>query len=170
MELLNVFCWVVFKRAVILLLLIRIRRPIRLEERMTASETFGSVAEGVYLPILFVVQGEAKLLDLGLSRVVSKSEMDNARYSMTGDVGSARYMAPEVLRAQRSASFSHVVHEKSIALEYIFLIWRLLAVALWFTPSPIGYPIRLPHTPHSCHPQCSERAWPKWQWKRWRCA
>lgn len=42
------------------------------------------------------IQGDVKLLDLGLSRVVSKSEMDNARYNMTGETGSARYMAPEV--------------------------------------------------------------------------
>ena len=47
------------------------------------------------LPCL-LPQGDVKLLDLGLSRVVSKSEMDNARYNMTGETGSARYMAPEV--------------------------------------------------------------------------
>lgn len=42
------------------------------------------------------IQGDVKLLDLGLSRLVSKSEMDNAMYKMTGETGSARYMAPEV--------------------------------------------------------------------------
>lgn len=43
-------------------------------------------------------QGDVKLLDLGLSKVVSKSEMDNAKYNMTGETGSTRYMAPEVCR------------------------------------------------------------------------
>lgn len=44
----------------------------------------------------FSAEGDLKLLDLGLSKVVSKSEMDNAAYNMTGETGSARYMAPEV--------------------------------------------------------------------------
>lgn len=44
----------------------------------------------------FTAEGDLKLLDLGLSKVVSKSEMDNAAYIMTGGTGSARYMAPEV--------------------------------------------------------------------------
>lgn len=44
----------------------------------------------------FSAEGDLKLLDLGLSKVVSKSEMDNAAYNMTGETGSVRYMAPEV--------------------------------------------------------------------------
>lgn len=44
----------------------------------------------------FSSEGDLKLLDLGLSKVVSKSEMDNAAYNMTGETGSVRYMAPEV--------------------------------------------------------------------------
>lgn len=50
----------------------------------------------------FSSEGDLKLLDLGLSKVVSKSEMDNAAYNMTGETGSVRYMAPEVW--SRSAS------------------------------------------------------------------
>lgn len=44
----------------------------------------------------FSSEGDLKLLDLGLSKVLSKSEMDNASYNMTGETGSVRYMAPEV--------------------------------------------------------------------------
>ncbi|CAM9489288.1 unnamed protein product [Scytosiphon promiscuus] len=44
----------------------------------------------------FDAQGNLKLIDLGLGRVVSKSGDDNATYRMTGETGSLRYMAPEV--------------------------------------------------------------------------
>lgn len=44
----------------------------------------------------FNADGDLKLLDLGLSKVVSKSEVDNAMFNMTGETGSVRYMAPEV--------------------------------------------------------------------------
>eukprot|EP00752_Nemacystus_decipiens_P007988 g7136.t1 len=44
----------------------------------------------------FDAQGNLKLIDLGLGRVVSKSTDDKATYRMTGETGSLRYMAPEV--------------------------------------------------------------------------
>ncbi|CAN0063951.1 unnamed protein product [Pylaiella littoralis] len=44
----------------------------------------------------FDAQGNLKLIDLGLGRVVSKAADDQATYSMTGETGSLRYMAPEV--------------------------------------------------------------------------
>lgn len=52
----------------------------------------------------FSAEGDLKLLDLGLSKVVSKSEMANATYNMTGETGSARYMAPEVIMDDGSHS------------------------------------------------------------------
>eukprot|EP00903_Cladosiphon_okamuranus_P011854 g11136.t1 len=44
----------------------------------------------------FDAQGNLKLIDFGLGRVVSKSTEDKATYRMTGETGSLRYMAPEV--------------------------------------------------------------------------
>eukprot|EP00904_Undaria_pinnatifida_P012454 jgi/Undpi1/8339/HiC_scaffold_25.g10808.m1 len=44
----------------------------------------------------FDADGNLKLIDMGLSRVVAKSTEDNATYRMTGETGSLRYMAPEV--------------------------------------------------------------------------
>ncbi|CAM9256918.1 unnamed protein product [Ectocarpus sp. 12 AP-2014] len=44
----------------------------------------------------FDAQGNLKLIDLGLGRVVSKAADDKATYQMTGETGSLRYMAPEV--------------------------------------------------------------------------
>ncbi|CAN0454116.1 unnamed protein product, partial [Laminaria digitata] len=64
------------------------------------------------------IQGDVKLLDLGLSRVVSKSEMDNARYNMTGETGSARYMAPEVAE-------SRPYNEKVDVYSYGVILWEM---------------------------------------------
>ncbi|CAM9415839.1 unnamed protein product [Discosporangium mesarthrocarpum] len=46
--------------------------------------------------IAFDASGNLKLIDMGLSKVVTKKEEDNAVYMMTGETGSLRYMAPEV--------------------------------------------------------------------------
>eukprot|EP00904_Undaria_pinnatifida_P012456 jgi/Undpi1/8340/HiC_scaffold_25.g10809.m1 len=66
----------------------------------------------------FSAEGDVKLLDLGLSRVVSKSEMDNARYNMTGETGSARYMAPEVAE-------SRPYNEKVDVYSYGVILWEM---------------------------------------------
>ncbi|CAM9205077.1 unnamed protein product [Choristocarpus tenellus] len=44
----------------------------------------------------FDASGNLKLIDMGLSKVISKKEDDKAVYMMTGETGSLRYMAPEV--------------------------------------------------------------------------
>ena len=48
------------------------------------------------LSFLSQSQGDLKLLDLGLAKVVTKSEMMDTVYHLTGGMGSYRYMAPEV--------------------------------------------------------------------------
>lgn len=40
--------------------------------------------------------GVAQQFDFGLARVVKRRNRVNARYEMTGETGSMRYMAPEV--------------------------------------------------------------------------
>eukprot|EP00903_Cladosiphon_okamuranus_P011855 g11137.t1 len=66
----------------------------------------------------FTGEGELKLLDLGLSKVVSKSEMDNAAYNMTGETGSARYMAPEVAE-------SRPYNEKVDVYSFGIVLWEM---------------------------------------------
>ncbi len=46
--------------------------------------------------IAFDSMGNVKLIDFGLSCLVTKSGVSNSTYIMTGLVGSLRYMAPEV--------------------------------------------------------------------------
>lgn len=69
----------------------------------------------------FSESGDVKLLDLGLSRLVSKSEMDNAMYKMTGETGSARYMAPEVAE-------SRPYNEKVDVYSYGMVLWEMTAL------------------------------------------
>lgn len=45
-------------------------------------------------------EGELKLYDFGLCRCVKKRTKDNEVYEMTGNTGSLRYMAPEVVLGQ----------------------------------------------------------------------
>ncbi|CAN0063883.1 unnamed protein product [Pylaiella littoralis] len=66
----------------------------------------------------FSAEGDLKLLDLGLSKVVSKSEMANATYNMTGETGSARYMAPEVAE-------SRPYNEKVDVYSFGIVIWEM---------------------------------------------
>ncbi|CAM9636717.1 unnamed protein product, partial [Hapterophycus canaliculatus] len=66
----------------------------------------------------FSAEGDLKLLDLGLSKVVSKSEMDNAAYNMTGGTGSARYMAPEVAE-------SRPYNEKVDVYSFGIVLWEM---------------------------------------------
>eukprot|EP00752_Nemacystus_decipiens_P007986 g7135.t1 len=66
----------------------------------------------------FTAEGDLKLLDLGLSKVVSKSEMDNAAYNMTGETGSVRYMAPEVAE-------SRPYNEKVDVYSFGIVLWEM---------------------------------------------
>ncbi|CAM9193127.1 unnamed protein product [Choristocarpus tenellus] len=49
----------------------------------------------------FKADGTLKLFDFGLARVVKRRNRVNARYEMTGETGSMRYMAPEVRRDKK---------------------------------------------------------------------
>lgn len=64
----------------------------------------------------FDIRGETKLFDFGLAREVPEGKMDDV-FRMSGKVGTARYMAPEVCLCKPYNvkadvfSFSHVFHE-----------------------------------------------------------
>ena len=47
--------------------------------------------------VAFDADGHLKLIDFGLSICVQRTETDNEVYQMTGETGSMRYMAPEVI-------------------------------------------------------------------------
>jgi hypothetical protein len=47
--------------------------------------------------VAFDADGHLKLIDFGLSICVKRTEKDNEVYQMTGETGSMRYMAPEVI-------------------------------------------------------------------------
>ncbi|CAN0088492.1 unnamed protein product [Ectocarpus sp. 6 AP-2014] len=66
----------------------------------------------------FNADGDLKLLDLGLSKVVSKSEVDNAMFNMTGETGSVRYMAPEVAE-------SRPYNEKVDVYSFGIILWEM---------------------------------------------
>ncbi|CAN0195876.1 unnamed protein product, partial [Discosporangium mesarthrocarpum] len=63
-------------------------------------------------------RGDLKLLDLGLSKLVYKSEMDGTTFNMTGETGSARYMAPEVAE-------SRPYNEKADVYSYAMVLWEM---------------------------------------------
>ena len=45
--------------------------------------------------------GEAKLMDFGLAKVISRTvRCGSVKYEMTGETGSPRYMPPEVAKSQ----------------------------------------------------------------------
>jgi serine/threonine protein kinase len=48
----------------------------------------------------FDVRGDVKIFDFGLARQLPNEKDDDGTYKMTGDTGSARYMAPEIAMFQ----------------------------------------------------------------------
>ena len=48
----------------------------------------------------FDVRGDLKIFDFGLARQLPNEKDDNGTYKMTGDTGSMRYMAPEIVLFQ----------------------------------------------------------------------
>ncbi|CAM9860297.1 unnamed protein product [Discosporangium mesarthrocarpum] len=66
----------------------------------------------------FKADGTLKLFDFGLARVVSRTRV-NARYEMTGETGSMRYMAPEVVE-------SLPYNEKVDVYAFGLLLWEML--------------------------------------------
>eukprot|EP00903_Cladosiphon_okamuranus_P020598 g18908.t1 len=67
----------------------------------------------------FKADGTLKLFDFGLARVVKRRNRVNARYEMTGETGSMRYMAPEVVE-------SLPYNEKVDVYAFGLLLWEML--------------------------------------------
>lgn len=54
----------------------------------------------ISLPFVYtIILNSILQFDFGLARVVKRRNRVNARYEMTGETGSMRYMAPEVSNA-----------------------------------------------------------------------
>lgn len=62
--------------------------------------------------------GEMILFDFGLCRCVQKRTQDNQVYQMTGNTGSLRYMAPEVV-------LGHPYNEKVDVYSFAVVLWAL---------------------------------------------
>ncbi|CAM9242400.1 unnamed protein product [Chrysoparadoxa australica] len=67
----------------------------------------------------FKSDGTLKLFDFGLARIVKRRNRINARYDMTGETGSMRYMAPEVVE-------SLPYNEKVDVYAFGLLLWEML--------------------------------------------
>ncbi len=67
----------------------------------------------------FKKDGTLKLFDFGLARIVTRRSVINDRYDMTGETGSMRYMAPEVVE-------SLPYNEKVDVYAFGLLLWEML--------------------------------------------
>eukprot|EP00611_Tribonema_gayanum_P022891 TRINITY_DN4694_c0_g1_i1.p1 TRINITY_DN4694_c0_g1~~TRINITY_DN4694_c0_g1_i1.p1 ORF type:complete len:544 (-),score=114.49 TRINITY_DN4694_c0_g1_i1:612-2243(-) len=67
----------------------------------------------------FAADGTLKLFDFGLARCQRRAENNEARYSMTGNTGTVRYMPPEVARGQR-------YNEKVDVYSFGLMLWEML--------------------------------------------
>eukprot|EP00640_Fibrocapsa_japonica_P004091 CAMPEP_0113951412 /NCGR_PEP_ID=MMETSP1339-20121228/86007_1 /TAXON_ID=94617 /ORGANISM="Fibrocapsa japonica" /LENGTH=219 /DNA_ID=CAMNT_0000959649 /DNA_START=100 /DNA_END=759 /DNA_ORIENTATION=+ /assembly_acc=CAM_ASM_000762 len=63
---------------------------------------------------------EIKLYDFGLCKLIPKSTSEQDFYKMTGDVGTVRYMAPEVALKQ-------AYNEKAEVFSFGMIVWQLLS-------------------------------------------
>lgn len=71
--------------------------------------------------IAFTRDGTVKLLDFGLARLVENADpRSNEVYSMSGETGSLRYMAPEVAKQQ---PYNH----KADVYSFGVILWEMLA-------------------------------------------
>lgn len=66
----------------------------------------------------FTKDGDLKLLDMGLSKAIPKSEVHGAVFEMTGETGSTRYMAPEVAEGRP-------YNEKCDVYSYSMVLWEM---------------------------------------------
>jgi len=67
---------------------------------------------------IMFLDGKLKIIDFGLAKVIPKNEMSHEPYHMTGEVGTPRYMAPEV----RALSYDKQVDIYSFGL----VLWMML--------------------------------------------
>jgi len=69
----------------------------------------------------FAPDGKLKVMDLGLAIVVDRQfRGQSSEYQMSGEVGSLRYMAPEV-------SFSKSYNEKADVYSFTMIFWEMLS-------------------------------------------
>ena len=66
----------------------------------------------------FSVDGTLKLFDLGLCTLVMKPDHATDTYEMTGETGSMRYMAPEVVLSQP-------YNEKVDVYSFSIMLWQM---------------------------------------------
>ncbi|CAM9636590.1 unnamed protein product, partial [Laminaria digitata] len=75
----------------------------------------------------FALNGSLKLMDFGLSKVVAPDGApENDTYQMTGEVGSYRYMAPELVRHEP-------YNAKADIYSWAILSWEVLSVSRPYT-------------------------------------
>ena len=68
--------------------------------------------------IAFNSTGSLVLFDLGLSTLVARSSVDDDTYTMTGQTGSLRYMAPEVMLCK-------AYNEKVDVYSFAIILWQM---------------------------------------------
>ncbi|CAB1104498.1 unnamed protein product [Ectocarpus sp. CCAP 1310/34] len=100
----------------------------------------------------FNADGDLKLLDLGLSKVVSKSEVDNTMFNMTGETGSVRYMAPEVAE-------SRPYNEKVDVYSFGIILWEMSTLKKPF--DGMGHDRFLSQVIRGSHRPPVHKKWPK---------
>merc|ERR1712161_183300 len=75
----------------------------------------------------FDVRGDVKIFDFGLSREVDSScQLENNLYTLSGNTGSLRYMAPEVAKGE---PYNHTVDVYSFGI----LLWQICSLETPFT-------------------------------------
>jgi len=67
----------------------------------------------------FTRNGSIKILDLGLAKSVERSSNEDEVYSMTGDTGTVRYMAPEVAKGEP-------YNDKADVYSFSMVAWYIL--------------------------------------------
>jgi len=70
---------------------------------------------------IMFLDGELKLIDFGLSTIIRKREMLHETFEMTGDIGTPRYMAPEIRHRSR-VEYNELVDVYSFGL----ILWMML--------------------------------------------
>ena len=83
--------------------------------------------------------GRLKLFDFGLGRCVKKRSKDTESYKMTGETGTLRYMAPEVV-------LSKPYTEKVDTYSFGIVVWTMATNTVAFAALTAGHTHILTHT------------------------